>query len=199
MSAPRKFSPETFQAILDEFHGDLQADAVGKKYGASYFPTVRRIWVNEFGEADVKQRFKRLCAISKQGEKNPMHGKTGDKHPRYRIEGWNMGYRMIPVPDWYTGPIYKTDKVSEHIIVALEAAGKTELDAGEVVHHKNHRKLDNRPENLEIMSRGKHCAYHRWNTGTGWSKKGATTIPKGSRKAKKASEAHSIRKDDDIV
>ena len=32
---------------------------------------------------------------------------------------------------------------------------------GEVIHHKNHNKKDNRPENLEIMGRREHLSYHK--------------------------------------
>lgn len=33
--------------------------------------------------------------------------------------------------------------------------------SGEVIHHKNHNKKDNRPENLEIMKRCEHLSYHK--------------------------------------
>lgn len=34
------------------------------------------------------------------------------------------------------------------------------LEPHEVVHHINHDPSDNRPENLEVMSKGAHSAHH---------------------------------------
>ena len=53
----------------------------------------------------------------------------------------------------------KNGYVYEHIAVAEEAFGRL-LKDNEVVHHINGIKTDNRPENLRIMSRGKHLNMH---------------------------------------
>ena len=47
----------------------------------------------------------------------------------------------------------------EHRIVASEKLGRP-LRPGEVVHHKNEKKTDNRPKNLEVMSASKHGRHH---------------------------------------
>lgn len=47
----------------------------------------------------------------------------------------------------------------EHDLVAESMLGRRLLPS-EVVHHKNHVKDDNRPENLEIMSRADHLQLH---------------------------------------
>lgn len=52
----------------------------------------------------------------------------------------------------------------EHHIVAEQKIGR-EIQSNEVVHHINGKKWDNRPENLEVMTRSEHMRYHaneRW-------------------------------------
>lgn len=50
--------------------------------------------------------------------------------------------------------------------VVMESILGRRLKKTEVVHHKNHDRLDNRPENLEVMDRSKHAqlsAQYRWS------------------------------------
>lgn len=162
MAAVRKFSAETIQNILKDFHSDLSGEEVGKKYGCSYAPTVQRIWYSVFTKEDMDARFRRLCALRKVGKLNPMYGKTRDKHPRYVTELIStQGYRWVHPPHWYTGATDK-QRAPEHIIVACETAGITQLPEFCIVHHKDENKLNNHPCNLEIMNRGQHAATHRW-------------------------------------
>lgn len=48
----------------------------------------------------------------------------------------------------------------EHIVVAEREMGRP-LKRGEVVHHRNGNKIDNKPENLQVMTRREHMLYHR--------------------------------------
>lgn len=162
MPARKQFSDEVLNQILSDFHSDMSGAEIGKKYECDYFRTVRRIWLSKYTEQDLKQRHRRLSALHKIGNLNPMYGKSGYKHHNYKPVHIDVfGYRKVDAPSWYTGSVDK-GKVAEHILVACEAAGLTQLPDGHVVHHKDEDKTNNHPDNLEIMLRGTHMVTHRW-------------------------------------
>lgn len=84
----------------------------------------------------------------------------GSKNPNWKggvlLQG---GYRYIldkSHPNGHRGYVY------EHRIVVERKIGRY-LDKSEIVHHKNGNKLDNRIDNLEIISRSDHASMHMKN------------------------------------
>jgi predicted transcriptional regulator len=70
------------------------------------------------------------------------------------------GRWMIPAPSYYLGKRYiKNRYVYEHRFIMENYLGRL-LETDEVVHHLNGNKLDNRIENLYVMSRADHASEH---------------------------------------
>lgn len=75
------------------------------------------------------------------------------------------GYISVFVPDHPNAN--SEGYVMEHILVMERAIGR-HLEKDEVVHHKNHKRDDNRLENLELMTFKSHASLHtkeRWAKG----------------------------------
>lgn len=105
----------------------------------------------DVGLKDYRSKLCRTCA--RLGKLNPMAGKYAAKHPRYK-GGYihkTLGYKFIMV---------KGQKFYEHRLVAEKKLGR-KLRKGEIVHHINHIKTDNRPENLEVTTQAIHVAIHK--------------------------------------
>lgn len=71
----------------------------------------------------------------------------------------NGDYIMIKAPEGYPGKKYRDKYCYEHHLVFWTHFGRVPKD-GEVIHHINGDKHDNRIENLRLMKADKHCACH---------------------------------------
>lgn len=71
----------------------------------------------------------------------------------YILNGYKIIYRPNHPRALSNGYVY------EHILVAEEKIGRTLL-ANEQVHHKDKNKLNNEPENLEVIVQIEHLKIH---------------------------------------
>lgn len=68
-------------------------------------------------------------------------------------------YILVRAPDNYPGKKYRNKYIYEHHLVWWINTGDI-IGADQVIHHKNENKLDNRFENLEVLSRSSHSIHH---------------------------------------
>lgn len=128
---------------------------------------------NNYSSAVRKERKARSYSLSKQGDKNPMLGQTGEDHPRFiGLVSDAKGYLMVVKPDWYTGR-KGSHHVFVHHVVICEAYGLTEIPRGWCVHHCDENPHNNDLSNLVLLTLRDHTRLHH-------ALKGATTISKES-------------------
>lgn len=77
----------------------------------------------------------------------------------YSFSMRNGEYTLMVAPEEYPGKRYRDRYVYEHHVVYWQTHGVVP-GRGEVVHHKNKDKRDNRPENLELITTKDHNKHH---------------------------------------
>jgi len=129
-----KFRPR--QCQLDNGQGRFCSDLCSKK--------------STKGRKQSKDWIKKRVASFKKSDyfRSPNKGRA---HPQFIEEYIMSGYRYITNDS--------ENKQLEHRYVMEKYLGR-ELLESEIVHHKNEDKLDNRIENLQIVTRSEHAKIH---------------------------------------
>lgn len=79
---------------------------------------------------------------------------------REKSKNWRGGKVLCSTSGYVKVYIRPREYQYEHRVIAEKMLGR-KLKSNELVHHKNHLKNDNRPENLEIVNRFQHAELHK--------------------------------------
>lgn len=159
------FSTSTKEELLKVFYGRTYTSVWKKAYSIGL-------------KSNIEVQFKNRSNARKREHKQKKFSQTGHimiykpKHHRADKYGW----------------------VFEHIVI-WEEFNKIEIPTGYVVHHINEIKTDNRIENLTIMPRGEHIAYH--NSKRKYSEKTRAIMSKKTKERLANPKNHPFYKDID--
>ena len=142
------------------------ASSIGQRIGLSHTAVINRIRI---AGGEMRSRPEAGKAWTKANDyRGP--GISGERHYKWkggRTRNWS-GYVMVLMKDHPRATM--GGYVREHILVMERHLGRP-LEPGEIVHHKNHIKTDNRVENLAITNRSAHARHHKPRLGTGLTKR----------------------------
>jgi hypothetical protein len=144
MSRPWKHIDEQkWQKLFEDYRQGLNSFLCGKKYGMSQTTVVRRLRKEGLMRSVRDAALFRIARMYANGE----HGAR-----------WNGGRFKVS-----TGYIHVhlggTKHRLEHVVIAEKILGRR-LHKGELLHHLNGDKTDNRPENLILCNNSIHRQFH---------------------------------------
>lgn len=135
----------------------MKASGIKTRHASSYPPSElqREAWVKN--GKNLSSRPKAIAARKENGKKNKGRRKRTDYefggHEKKRSDGYIKVY--VPNHPNCTADGY----VMKHILVIERSIGRY-LTEEECVHHINHIRDDNRPENLMLMTISEHMSMH---------------------------------------
>ena len=95
--------------------------------------------------------------VSKGAKRTSRSHLAGSSNPSWRGGRFiDQGYIKVYAPDH---PRSNGNYIHEHILVAEETLGRSLLPE-ECVHHLDHDKKNNSPDNLRVMTRSEHAKFH---------------------------------------
>jgi hypothetical protein len=108
-----------------------------------------------------RRKVKKFGAAASGSDMRGRHGQhaQGDQNARWNSSGRLMtshGYVAVRAVDESHPRVWGHGYMYEHHVVAEEMLGRR-LEDGEVVHHKNGQRDDNRPENLAVETMSEHA------------------------------------------